>query len=150
MNIRATKHIDAPIDALWAYLADYSNIHKFHPLLNNSFFVDGSDTCELGATRQCDFKDGNYIKERVIEWKEGSHYTIDIYETSMPLKTATASLGLNEINEKQTEAYMHLNLNPKYWYMRPMMYLMFRYVAAPKILNGLAKLYEEEHQLAIA
>lgn len=150
MKIRSKRQIDAPAQILWDYLADYSNIHRFHPLLKNAHFVDGSETCELGAQRQCNMKDGHFLKERVIDWKENSHYTVDIYETSMPIKNAKATLGLTPLSDGKTEAYMHIDLKPKYKIMQPILYLMFKFFAAPNLLKGLEKLYKEERAISLA
>ena len=150
MKIKIKKKIKAPHEALWNYLADYSNIHRFHPLLKGSDFIEGAHTCEVGSTRQCDMKDGNYIKERVVDWQENSHYTVDIYETSMPLKSAQATLGISPMSTKETEVYMHMDIIPKYKILQPILYLMFRFVAAPSILSGLEKLYRKEHAVEIA
>ena len=148
MKINLTRRINAPAEVLWTYLADYSNIQRFHPLLKNSHFVDGADTCELGSTRQCNMKDGHFLKEKVVDWKENSHYTVDIYETSMPIKNAKATLGVTQLGNNQTDAYMQLEMTPKYKIMQPIMWLMFRFVAAPSILKGLEKLYKQEQAIA--
>ena len=150
MKINVKRKINAPSSVLWDYLADYSNIHRFHPLLKGSNFIEGASTCEIGSTRQCDMKDGNYIKEKIVDWKDGSHYTVDIYDTSMPIKDATATLGVRAINENETEAYMNIEMTPKYKIQQPMMFLMFRFVAAPKILKGLEELYLQERKLEMA
>jgi len=144
MKVAVKRNINGPADTIWAYLADYSNIHKFHPLLKDSHFVDGAKTCDLGSTRQCNMKDGNYLKERIVDWVEGSHYTVDIYDTSMPIKNAKATLGVKAIGPNQTEAYMHMELEPKYKILQPVMYLMFRFFAAPTLLKGLEKLHKQE------
>ena len=144
MKIKVQRKINAPAEVLWSYLADYSNIHRFHPLLKSSHFVDGASACELGSTRQCNMKDGNYIMEKIVDWKENSHYTVDIYDTSMPLKSAKASLGVTQLGNGTSEVYMHLDMEPKYKIMQPLMYLMFRFIAAPSILKGLEKLYKQE------
>ena len=150
MQIKIKRTINAPSDALWAYLADYSNIHRFHPLLKGSDFIEGAQTCEIGSTRQCDMKDGNYIKEKVTDWKEGSHYSVDIYETSMPIKRATATLGVRSLGVNKSEAYMNMEMIPKYKVLQPMMFLMFRYFAGPGILKGMEKLYHKEAGLRMA
>ena len=93
-KILVTRKIQSPISKVWEILSDYSNIHRFHPLLKTSGFVEGSCVAEPGATRQCDMVDGSFLKERIIEWKEGSHYSIEVYETSMPVKESTATLGV--------------------------------------------------------
>ena len=150
MKISVKRKINAPSDALWSYLADYSNIHRFHPLLKDSNFIEGAHTCEVGSTRQCDMKDGSFIKERVTEWKEGSHYTIDVYETSMPIKNSTATIGVVPINENETQAYMNLEMTPKYKVLQPVLFLVFRYFAGPAILRGLDKIYQKEWKLHVA
>ena len=150
MKIRVKRKINAPSDVLWSYLGDYSNIHRFHPMLKGSHFTEENTTCEVGSTRQCDFKDGNYLKERIIDWKEGSHYTVDIYGTSMPIKSAQATLGLKSIGENQTDAYMHVEMTSKYFILKPLMYFMFQFITAPSILKGLEKLYQSESLLKIA
>ncbi|MEL6255951.1 MAG: SRPBCC family protein [Bacteroidota bacterium] len=150
MNIKVSRKINAPKEELWAYLADFNNIHRFHPLLKGSAYIEGASSCELGTTRQCDFKDGTYIKERVTELKEGSHYTVDIYEASMPIKNAQATLGVKEISANETEAFMDMSMVPKYAFLTPVMYLMFRFFAAPSILKGLEKIWTAEKKLSLA
>ena len=49
MKVNVKRTINAPKDELWKYLADYSNIQRFHPLLKGSDFVDGAETCEIGS-----------------------------------------------------------------------------------------------------
>lgn len=150
MKISVKRKIKASTAALWNYLGDYANIYKFNPLISDSHFNDGSTTCEVGSTRQCDMKTGDYLKEKITEWKEGSHYSIEIYDTSMPVKNASATLGLNKLDEQTTEAYMEMEIKPKYAILGPFMYLMFQYYAAPGILKGLEKITLSQSQLEIA
>jgi len=152
MTINIKRKINAPSDALWTYLADYENIHRFHPLIKSegSHYLEDSNSCELGSLRQCNFTDGNWIKEKLIELKEGSHYTVDIYESNMPMKEAKATLGVKSLGENQSEAFMKMEITPKYKIMQPMMYLMFRYRNGPMILKGLEDIYKKEHQLKLA
>lgn len=147
MKIKVKRTIQAPTEALWPYLADYANIAKFHPLLKGSAFIEGSHTCEVGTTRQCDMKDGNYIKERVTDWQEGSHYTIEVYETSMPVKDSSATIGVRSIGNGRSEAYMDLNMTPKNRIMQPMMFMYFRFIAGPGILKGLEEIHARESQV---
>ena len=150
MKINARRTIYSTKEALWNYLGDYSNIYKFNPLISDSHFNDGSTICEVGSTRQCDMRTGDYLKEKITEWKEGSHYSVNIYETSMPIKKAQATLGLRAIDEQTTEAYMEMMIEPKYAILGPMMYLIFKYYAAPGILKGLEKITLAEAQIKVA
>lgn len=150
MKVQVKRIINASASSLWAYLADFGNIQRFHPLLDSSHYVEDSEQGELGATRQCDLSDGNYLKERVIDWQPDSHYTVDIYESSMPVKEAKATLGVRRIAANQSEAYMEMTLTPKYKIMQPMMYLNFKFFAIPKILKGLEELSQKEASVVLA
>lgn len=150
MKINVKRTIRAPKDLLWNYLGDYSNIYKFNPLIKHSNFNEGSTSCEVGSTRQCDMVTGDYLKEEVTDWKEGSHYSVDIYETSMPIKKARATLGLNEVDGQKTQAYMIMEIEPKYFILGPFMYLMFKFYAAPGILRGLEKITLSEAKVNVA
>ena len=149
MKITAKRKINASASDLWAYLGDYANIYRFNPLIKHSEFNDGTVSCEVGSTRQCDMSTGDYLKEKVTDWEEGSHYSVEIYETSMPIKTANATLGVTPLDENTSEAYMIMEIQPKYTILGPLMYMMFRYIAAPGILRGLEKIQRKE-QLSLA
>ena len=150
MKIQVNRNINAPTEAIWAYLSDFSNIRRFHPLLKNSYFIDGSEHNDLGATRQCDLKDGNFIKEKITDWKEGSHYAVDIVESSMPIKKAKAVFGVRSTGKNTSEVYMDMDITPKSRLMKPMLYAAYKYKALPAILKSLEDLYLKEHKLELA
>lgn len=151
MKVNVTRKISAPKNELWPYVADFRNIYRFHPLLKGSHALDDNPVaCEVGSTRQCDMIDGNHIKERVIDFKEGSHYTVEIFETSMPVTNAIATVGLRDLGNGVTEAYMNMEMTSKYAVLSPMMKLVFQYFAAPSILRGLEKLHKKERILQAA
>ncbi len=146
MHIHVERKISEPSADLWAYLADFGNIQAFHPFLKGSHLTEGTQSCEVGGTRQCDMKDGNFLKERIVEWEEGSHYTVEIYETSLPVKKARATLGVRPMDDHASVAYMTMDFTPKSWLMSPFLYLMTRYQTVPGILRGLEKLHERAQQ----
>jgi len=146
MHIKVIRKTNAPAKGLWKYLSDFSNIHRFHPFLKDSHFVEGSHSCEVGATRQCNFKDGTVFKERIKEWNEGSDYTIEVVETNSPIRDVAATLGVNAIDAKTTVAYMSVQFKPKKKLMQPLMYLMFRFRVMPAVLKSLEEIYHEEKE----
>jgi hypothetical protein len=145
MKITVTRKTNAPAKGLWPYLADFSNIVRFHPMVNASYYVDGSETCEVGSTRQCDFKDGSFFKEQITELKEGSHYRINVVDSSGPVKDASAFFGLKTLEDGSTEILMEVDMTPKNILMQPMLYTAFKYKALPSVLKGLEDLYNQEH-----
>lgn len=140
----------AHTDVLWKYLADFSNIYRFHPLLKKSKLIEDSCMEGKGAERQCFMLDGSYVKERVLAWEEGKFYTIEVFETTMPIKSARATLGVSSIDKCLSNAYMHMELEPKYKILQPVLYLMFKLVAGPAILRGLDKISLRERKAIAA
>lgn len=149
MEILVSRKVPRSTEAVWHILSDYGNIHRFHPLLKTSGFIEGSCTTTPGATRQCDMLDGSFLKERITDWKEGSHYSIEVYETSMPVKESTATIGVTKLDDHNSMAYMQIKMKSKYAFLAPMLYLIFRYYAGPAILSGLSKAATKEEQTAI-
>ena len=109
-TIIVTKNIAASADRAWAALADFGNIANFHPGLSGSHLLDGSAANGVGAERRCDIKDGNYLVERVRDWHEGQSYTIDIIESSMPVRRATATLSVKPIDAHHSQAAMVVDM----------------------------------------
>ena len=150
MKFGVKRVIKARKEDLWEILGDFSNIQRFHPMLKGSHFIEGSNSCEVGSMRQCNFNDGNHIKERILEWDEGNSYTVDIFSGSLPIEYAKATLGLIDNGDGTTTAYMDMDIRARNKWMNPMMYMMYKYKGIPSILKGLEETHHKEQQLSIA
>lgn len=94
-HVRVTRETHASPEACWSLMADFANIDVFNPHLDKSALIEGSPACGLGTERQCDLKGGRgYLKERVIDWQEGRSYTVDIFDSTLPVDGTTTTLGL--------------------------------------------------------
>lgn len=78
-RIESSIRIDAPKDKVWAVLADFGGIQKFHPGLKSSHSTSEANE-GVGATRQCVLKPMGTIQERIVEWKDGEEMLVEIYE----------------------------------------------------------------------
>lgn len=103
-----------------------------------------------GAERQCFMLDGSYIKERVVAWEEGKFYTVDVFETTMLISSARATLGVASIDKRLSSAYMHMEMTPKYKILQPFFYLLFKFIAGPTILRALDKISLRERKAIAA
>ena len=76
--------IDSSKNKVWDILSDIGAIQNFSPSVSKSFYT--SEIKEgIGASRHCDLLPMGKVEERVISWKEGEEFTIEIYESkSMP------------------------------------------------------------------
>ncbi|SDZ56564.1 Polyketide cyclase / dehydrase and lipid transport [Jannaschia faecimaris] len=106
--------VNASVSQVWASWDDFGNIEQFNPNLKRSFLIAQSASTGLGATRQCDLSDGkNYIRERIIEYIPGKKMVVDIYDGTIPLKSARAEIELREAGRGKSEVIFTMNFVPK-------------------------------------
>jgi hypothetical protein len=112
-SITVRQHIDRPRSEVFAQLADIGSIHRFSANIEKSPLNAGSAPSGVGAERTCHFYDGNQIQERVVEYVDGQRLVIDIFEGSMPLRSAVAAFELRDVGEG-TEVAMTMDYALKY------------------------------------
>ncbi|SIT16471.1 Polyketide cyclase / dehydrase and lipid transport [Roseivivax lentus] len=106
--------IEAPVSKVWATWDNFGHIDKFNPNLKRSFLIDKSASTGLGAQRQCDLADGkNHVKERIVEYVPERLMVVDIYDGTIPLKSATARIALVPLATGRTELTFSLSFVPK-------------------------------------
>lgn len=130
-KVTVTRTVKAPLDQVWASWDDYGNIFRFNPNLQSSHLLPGSQSTGLGAKRQCDLADGkNYIRERIIGYDDQKEMVIDIYEGTMPLRSAVAAFSFRSTGQNETLVTMEMTFKPKFGLlgalMVPMMKMKFR------------------------
>lgn len=113
-NVTVNRTISAPIETVWASWDDFGGIYKFNPNLNHSRLLEGSKSTGQGAKRQCDINDGkNWIREEVVGYVPGRSMKINIYDGTMPLKQAIATLNFKRLGAERTEVTMSMSFEPK-------------------------------------
>lgn len=136
-----TLQVANPIDQVWKVLGDFQSVHRYHPMVARVDKLSDHDRGD-GAVRRCHFEDGTSVVETVIDWQDGTRYTVQLSEFSMPLAAATATLQVRAIDDQNSEVSIEMNFTPKFgpvgWVMgqvmmRPMMKRMFG-----RVLAGLA------------
>lgn len=114
-QIHLKQKMEHPAASVWLWLKDYGNIHRIHPMIGKAR-IEGDKSCGVGAVRLCEMKMGGfYLKEKVTDWKENQSYTVDIYETSMPMmKRSLATFGVRPLGSAASEVYMDIEYTTKY------------------------------------
>ena len=153
-KVSVTRTVDAPLDKLWASWDDFGAIYRFNPNLKGSFILDGSAKTGLGAERQCDLSDGkNYIQERIVEYAPHRRLVIDVYNGTLPLKSAVASFDLKSLGPDRSEVTMTMEFKPKFGLlgklMVPMMKPQFRKLLG-KLLDGNKAFVERGEEVRLA
>lgn len=113
-NVTVNRTINAPVEKVWESWDDFGNIYKFNPNLNHSYLLANSQPTGAGAKRQCNINDGkNWIREEVVGYVPNQSMTLNIYEGTMPLKQAIATIRFRTIGPNQTEVSMTMEFEPK-------------------------------------
>lgn len=128
-KINLTQIVEASPDVVWQSWDDFGNIAKFHPALESSHLL-GAKTTGEGAMRQCNLSDGkNHVQERIVEYIPNRKMVVDIFNGTMPLKRAVATISLKPLGSK-TQVDMQMEFTPKFGVfgqlMVPMMKPQFR------------------------
>ena len=91
--VRVVHRTPARPEICWSLMADFDNIDFFNPHIERSAHLEGSPAPGIGTERQCDLRGGRgYLRERVIAWTEGRSYTVDIFDSTLPVDGITTTL----------------------------------------------------------
>ncbi len=144
-TIQVQKIVNAPIEKVWASWDDFANIDKFNPSITASRLLSG-DSTGIGARRECDLKDGkNWVREKIVDYVPLKRMGIQIYDSSMPIKTMLANVTFRAVTEAETEVVFRAEFEPKMGFlgklMAPLMKRQFRPMLA-SMLDGNAAYVE--------
>ena len=95
-TVTVSRTVPQPLSEVWQLLADFGSVHRFSPGVETSPINAGKPETGVGAERNCHLYDGNHIQERVTEFLPGERLSLEVFDTSMPIKTAGASFELAE------------------------------------------------------
>ena len=82
--LRHEIRIDAPVDKVWAVLADLEAVGAYNPLVASVKLV-GESRSGVNAVRLCQFKPKGFSEERVTDWKPGELLGIEVVRISFPM-----------------------------------------------------------------
>lgn len=106
--------IDAPKDLVWQKLADFGKVSAFHPMVARSHLIGGT-SCGLGAKRVCEFYGGkDRAEEQITSWQEGRSMTINVLDTTLPMKRAEILFELDDAGAGSTRLTLHVQFEMKF------------------------------------
>lgn len=134
-SVIVKKTVNVPVSELFSTWNDeYADIYKYNPNLSDSFLLDPDNSFGEGATRQCNMNDGkNWLQERVTSIDKNKQIILDIYDGTMPLKQAEATLDFKEISSNKCSVQMTMRFVPKMGLLGKMMVPMMKSKFAPML-----------------
>lgn len=113
-TIRVSRRAHASPETCWSLLGDFANMHVFNPHLSRSALLEQSPATGVGCERQCSLKGSRgYMRERVIDWQEGRSYTVDVYDSTLPLADTITTIGVEPESSGDSCIFMQTDYRPR-------------------------------------
>jgi uncharacterized protein YndB with AHSA1/START domain len=106
VTLEASRVIDAPVERLWAEVADFNNIAAWHPAVMESHLEDTATypAGNAGAIRVLKLRDGSIVRERLVSIDPSAHrYTYSVLDGQLPLKNHISSVAMRPLDAHRTE-----------------------------------------------
>lgn len=86
--------IEAPVEAVWAALADLEAVAAYNPGVERAQYTS-RERAGVGAARLCNFRSGGSVRETVVEWQPGAAITIEMSDHPWPMSGAKFRIALS-------------------------------------------------------
>lgn len=139
--------IEVPVERAWEILADFSHVHKIHPLVGKVDQVTPNKDRGVGAIRTCHFYDGNKATERIEEWDEDRHtYLVRLIDGTLPVKTVLAKFTVEDAGNGKSLLLGDMDLKAKYGLLGK---IMERLVIKPQLGGALGNVFAGVEEYAL-
>lgn len=109
-TIKSELIVNVSKEEAWKVINSYSNVGDFHSGVTSSKAINGSPVIgEMGCERQCYIQSGKKeftVDEKIIEFKEGSHYKYEAHSDDFPAKAFYNTFGVTVNTSGQTIIYV--------------------------------------------
>jgi len=126
-SFKVDVSINGPKEKVWEALFErFGETSLFNPNIVSSEYLKG-DSGELGCERECMLDSKTYVKEKIVEVEGTNSFSVDIYETNMPMmRTMIARFDLFEVSKINTNVSMTFSYNTSPAFMAGIMKMPMR------------------------
>ncbi len=111
---KVTKTIQLPIEKVWQVVADFHNVHYYHPYVESTTLLT-EDNNELNAERLCHFYDGQKIHEKMTNFKKYEYVGIEILDgLKGPVKNVIGKIMVKKVSDNVTDVSLILSYDTKF------------------------------------
>lgn len=111
-SFTSQKIIEAPAEAVWQVLADFSVADTWAPQVTRSYSLTEHDR-GLGAGRHCDIKGFGSIQETITDWQEGRSLTYDVTPLG-PIAVAWSRWSVRSIDADSCQLIIDFSYNTRF------------------------------------
>jgi hypothetical protein len=102
-HVSSSTVIEAPVDAIWALLGNFSNVAHWHPDVAESRIENGGTGRDLGDVRLVRLRDGTFVREKLLAISdEFKAYTYSIIEVPLPIESHISTVSLSATPDNRT------------------------------------------------
>ena len=95
MQVERSTILPAPVERVWALLADFDGVDRWHPLVRAAEIEDGLSGRHVGGVRALTMQDGAVIRERLLALSdEDRFFSYSILESPLPVEDYRSTLRL--------------------------------------------------------
>jgi uncharacterized protein YndB with AHSA1/START domain len=97
----ASTVINAPAEAVWAYLRDFSNLDDWLPSIESCEIEDGAGPDQVGAVRVLTAQGGQAVfRERLVSFDdEGRSYAYEFVESPLPVRGYRSTIRVAPVTD---------------------------------------------------
>jgi 8-hydroxy-5-deazaflavin:NADPH oxidoreductase len=113
VHVKTSRIIDAPIETLWAKVANFQNVVNWHPDVTESSLLDAATGTEPGDKRQIQLRDGTLVREKLLAIDTDLHrYTYSVDDGQLPLRDHMSTVSMLALNDNSTEVIWTASFRP--------------------------------------
>ncbi|MEM7159960.1 MAG: SRPBCC family protein [Myxococcota bacterium] len=112
-QVDVKRTVNASSDRVWAALADFGGVHRFHPGVESSPILNAVPS-GVGAKRACHFYGGGQAIEEVVAVEDGVSMTVDVLEGPLPAQDVTAVFTVAPLADDRSEVTITMDYRPKF------------------------------------
>jgi uncharacterized protein YndB with AHSA1/START domain len=113
VSVSASRTIDAPVERLWAEVANFNNVAKWHPDVTESHLEADATGTVAGDVRAIRLRDGTAVRERLLAIDPDRHeYVYSVLDGQLPLKAHRSSVAMLRLDAGRTEVTWEASFEP--------------------------------------
>ncbi len=113
-DIVKEETINASAAEVWAAWDKFGDIADWHPGLEKSALLEGSEPTGLGARRRCDFTGGKqHILEEIVGYEAGKSMAVHIYDGNIPVQSAKVTFRVKPEGPNKTTVSAEVDFKMK-------------------------------------
>lgn len=106
--------IDASAAEVWDAWDRFGDIADWHPGLEKSALLKGSQSTGLGAKRRCDFIGGKkHILEEIVDYETGKSMAVHIFDGNIPVQSAKVTFRVEPQGPNKTKVSAEVDFKMK-------------------------------------